>query len=277
MLPRTFKASGIDVTADVIAFYQWYRGGVAIVNATDPSYMLTSSDLGKTITVRVTTTLNGHVSSISTTAATFPVAKQLITGWDALANVIVTKTGTATVVLTAGASGVTDTPVTTAYQWFRGSAAIAGATHATYTLAAADVAKNIWVREIVTEAANLTGTFATVLKTSIPRNYTVTASGLPTLDDTTPTRGAKVSAVFAATYTLPADDLNLAEVTIPDPNDPSVSFQWYRNGVAIAGAIHQAYTPGTLDKGKRLSVRVIVRNSGYLASIATSAASALIP
>ena len=58
-----------------------------------------------------------------------------------------------------------------------------------------------------------------------------------------------------------------------------MSFQWYRNGVAIAGDVRPGphYTPLIADTGKRLSVRVIVRNSGYLASIATSAQSGLIP
>ena len=290
VLPRTFTAAGVDVSGDVEPAFQWFRNAVAIAGAIDPSYTLQAADVGKTITVRVATTLAGHTPSISTTAASFPVATTLLDGWNTPANVIVTKTGTTTVVLHAGAAGVTvpaaNQPLppaaplvapTTAYQWYRGAAAIAAAIHPTYTLVAADAGQNIWVREIVTHAASGATSFATVLKTSAPRNYTVTASGLPTLDDTTPTRNVAVNAVFASTYTLPADDSGPAGVTIPDPLDPSVSFQWYRSGVAISGATRQAYTPGALDKGKRLSVRVIVRNNGYLASIATSAASALIP
>lgn len=53
-------AAGPWSPQEVTLRYQWYRSGKVIKNATDLSYMLTSADRGKTITVKVTGSMPGH-------------------------------------------------------------------------------------------------------------------------------------------------------------------------------------------------------------------------
>jgi serine protease len=61
---------GIWSPAPVALTYQWYRSGVAITGASLPSYKLTASDIGKTITVRVTGRKAGFITTSKTSAST---------------------------------------------------------------------------------------------------------------------------------------------------------------------------------------------------------------
>jgi len=54
--------------------YHWYADGVAIGGATKPTFRLTSAQLGKVITVRVTGSKAGYATSTRTSAATRKVA-----------------------------------------------------------------------------------------------------------------------------------------------------------------------------------------------------------
>ncbi len=55
--------------------YQWYRSGKAIKGATKATYVLTNSDLGKTITVKVTAKAKGYYTASKTSAKTSKVVK----------------------------------------------------------------------------------------------------------------------------------------------------------------------------------------------------------
>lgn len=48
------------------------------------------------------------------------------------------------------------------------------------------------------------------------------------------------------------------------PNPSAVSFQWFRDGVAISGAVYPFYRVQSGDAGRELSVRVLARASYYL-------------
>lgn len=54
---------------------QWYRSGVAITGATASTYKLTSLDVGKAVTVRVTGTKAGYTTAVKTSTATASVVK----------------------------------------------------------------------------------------------------------------------------------------------------------------------------------------------------------
>lgn len=56
--------------APVTLSYQWFRAGVAITGATASTYALTTTDRGKTLTVRITGTKTGYTSAAKTSAAT---------------------------------------------------------------------------------------------------------------------------------------------------------------------------------------------------------------
>jgi len=60
-------------TAGVVFTYQWFAGGVAIDSATAAGYTLTSAELGQRITVKVTATKVGYVTTTKAAKATVAV------------------------------------------------------------------------------------------------------------------------------------------------------------------------------------------------------------
>ncbi len=134
--PGTWSPAPVTLT------YQWFRSGVSVTGATSATYTLTATDLGKAMTVRTTGTKTGFTTAAKTSAATPTVAAGTLTA------PVPTISGTAKVgsVLTTTPGTWSPAPVTLTYQWFRGSAAISGATAPTYTLIATDKGSAIKVR-----------------------------------------------------------------------------------------------------------------------------------
>ena len=52
----------------------------------------------------------------------------------------------------------------------------------------------------------------------------------------------------------------------------TLSYQWLRNGAAISGGTRSTHTVVAADKGKKLSVKVTEKKTGYLTITLTSAA-----
>lgn len=121
--------------------YQWYRSGAAISGATAKTYKLTSTDAGKTLTVRVTGTASGYVTKAVTSAATSTVLKVFTTA------PVPTISGTRKVAstLTAVVGTWSPTPTGTTYKWYRSGVLISGATAKTYRLTSLDKGKTIKV------------------------------------------------------------------------------------------------------------------------------------
>jgi hypothetical protein len=86
-----------------------------------------------------------------------------------------------------------------------------------------------------------------------------------TFDETAPATIAGPAAVEAGA-TLTAD----AGTYSPEPT--SVSYQWLRNGVAIAGATSATYTTTAADAGTSVTVQVTAARAGYADAVSTSAA-----
>ena len=143
------KAVGYTLTAGVGAWspaatsytYQWYRSGAAISGATASTYKLTSTDAGKTITVRVTGVRSGYVTKAVTSAATSAVLKVFTTA------PVPTISGTRKVgyTLTSVVGTWSPTPSGTTYRWYRSGVLISGATARTYKLTSLDKGKTIKV------------------------------------------------------------------------------------------------------------------------------------
>ena len=55
-----------------------------------------------------------------------------------------------------------------------------------------------------------------------------------------------------------------------NPSDVSFAYQWFANGVAIAGATGQTFTPTPAQDGAQVAVRVIASKSGYFPASASS-------
>ncbi|MDQ1574393.1 MAG: hypothetical protein QOH44_1952, partial [Actinomycetota bacterium] len=173
-------------TGTVSFTYQWYGNGVAIAGATLSTHKLTTTDGGKTITVRVSGRQSGYNPLSVTSAARGPVAK-LFT-----ATPVPTISGTPTVgdALVANPGTWTPGTVTHTYQWLRGGVPIAGATSRIYRLTALDGG-----RELTVTVAGIETGYTSVSKTSgmktiagAPVAKLFTATPVPTISGT-PTVG----------------------------------------------------------------------------------------
>ena len=148
---------------------------------------------------------------------------------------------------------------TISYQWQRDGVNVAGATGTTYTLGNADVGHTIDVvasytdghgtAEAVTSAAT-----AAVTNVNDPPTGTVTISGT-----------AQENQVLTASNTLAdADGLG------------TISYQWQRDGVNVAGATGTTYTLGNADVGHTIDVVASYTDGhGTLESKASAATAAV--
>ncbi|WP_211876838.1 beta strand repeat-containing protein [Pseudarthrobacter albicanus] len=151
---------GTWAPAPVTLAYQWKRAGVNIVGATAATYVLTTADVGKTVTVTVTGSKAGYTTAAKTSAATKAVTAPLAL----TAAPVPTVTGSTVSgqKLTAVPGTWAPAPVTLAYQWKRAGLNIVGATAATYVLTTADVGKTVTVTVTGSKAG-----YTTAAKTSV--------------------------------------------------------------------------------------------------------------
>ena len=163
----TADTSGIsdaDGLADATFAYQWLADGTGIAGATGDAYILTTSEMGKIIKVRVSFTDDaGNEETLTSTATgTVSPAVQPQTA-NSSATGVPTVTGTAQAgeTLSVDTSGIADadglTNVSYSYQWVANDegtdANISSETDATYTLVAADVGDTIKVKVTFTDDA----------------------------------------------------------------------------------------------------------------------------
>ena len=114
--------------------YQWQKGGVAIAGATAANYVITGVQAASAgnYTCVVTNSVGSATSNIAGLTVTTATIAPIITTQPAAATVTVGGDTTFTVV----ASGT----ATLTYQWYKGVAAIGGATTASYAIASVQVA-----------------------------------------------------------------------------------------------------------------------------------------
>ncbi|MBO9555991.1 hypothetical protein [Cellulomonas sp.] len=134
-------APGTWGPAPVTLRYQWYRSGTAISGATASTYTLTTTDMGATLTVKVTGSKSGFTTASKTSAATSAILGKLTTATPTISG---TRTVGSTLTAKPGTWG--PSPVTFTYQWYRSGTAISGATASTYKLVSADRGKTMTVK-----------------------------------------------------------------------------------------------------------------------------------
>lgn len=144
-----------------------------------------------------------------------------------------------------------------AYQWYRGSTAIAKATSATYKLTSADGGQKIRVRA--------TGTRAGYAKTAV---YSAWTAPVTKAFAKAPTPKITGTAKVGKTLT--------ASVGTWSPKPTTVTYQWQRNGTAISKATKSTYKLTSSDAGKQITVTVQAKKSGYTTTSKTSAKTAKI-
>ena len=164
-----------DGLTNVSYEYQWLAGGSEIDDATSSSYLLTASEQGRTVQVKVTFTDDADNQESLTSAETLAVAAKPNTA--AAGEPTISGTPQVDETLTAGTSAISDEDgldnVSYQYQWLRDDADIAGQTSSTYELVPADEGKTIKVRVTFQDDAGnaeslISGATTAVLARSVP-------------------------------------------------------------------------------------------------------------
>jgi Flp pilus assembly secretin CpaC len=217
-LTATFS---VTATGNSPLYYQWSENGTTIAGANSSSYTTAAvalTDNGSTFSVTVSNTI-GAATSV---AATLTVSA--VTGVPTITTQPQTQTASVGETATFGVSATGTSPL--AYQWYENQTAIAGATSSSYTTAAVAATDNGAVFTVT--VSNALG-----MVTSNAATLTVTAAaGSPTI--TTQPQTQTVAAGLTATFNV------IASGTTP------LTYQWYQNGTAIAGATSDSYTTPTL-------------------------------
>jgi hypothetical protein len=217
--------------------YQWKKGGAPIAGATAATYTTPVTALGDNAS-RFVVVVSNNVSAQSSNSATLTVnaaaAAPSITTQPSNQTVSVGQTATFSVTATGTA------PLT--YQWKKGGAPIAGATAASYTTPVTTLGDNAssFVVVVGNSVSAQTSTSATLTVdaaatapsiTSQPRNQTVTVGQ---------------TATFSVT----------ASGTTP------LTYQWKKNGSAIAEATASTFTtPATASGDNGSAFLVVVSNA----------------
>ena len=263
-----FQYSTKDGNTTVTESLQWYRAGVAIPGATSNAYVAVAADLGKVLTLRLTATKPGYVAyivNISTSA--------LAPGELGNPGVSYARTNLAPLTITGSLQpALLQTGVTYTYQWYRAPFSspgahtiIPGATLASYKpVAPADTGQSL---SIVIKAAKPGFTTYSTPVGANAEDYSVRGLGTPGMTNLSPGIGDVITAI------QPSWIFGGVGAT-PD----NVTYQWLRNGVAIAGATNPTYTPvSPADRGMKISVRITASHPGYLATTLTSIQTTPVP
>jgi uncharacterized repeat protein (TIGR01451 family) len=236
-------AFAVTVAGDAPFTYQWRRNGVDIAGANSTSYVLNPTaiaDNGAQFDV-VVTNAGGTVTSVAATLTVnpAPVAPSITTQ-----PVSTTVTEPAAATFSVVATG--DAPLS--YQWRRNGVAIAGATGASYVLDPTAVADNGALFDVV--VSNAAGSV-----TSAAATLTVNAALVPPSITTQPVN---------VTVTSPA----AGNFSVVAAGSATLTYQWYRNSVAIPGAVASSYslTPTAVtDSGSTFYV-VVTNDAGSVTS-----------
>ena len=241
--------------------YQWYRDGVVIGGATAATYTTTQSDVGTVIT-----TTASYTDDLGTAESVTSVGTAVVT------NVNDAPTGSVTIDNMTPAQGDLLTASNTladadglsgpiSYQWYRDGVAIGGATNSTYTTTQSDVGTVITTTASYTDDLG-TAESVTSADTAVVTNVNDAPTGMVSIDNMTPAQG----------------DLLTASNTLADADGLSgpISYQWYRDGVAISGAIASTYTTTQSDVGTVITTTASYTDDLGTAESVTSAGTAVV-
>ena len=256
----TVNTSGIsdaDGMAGATFTYGWVAGGSNINGATGASYVLTASEQGQQIEVKVSFTDDlGNAETLTSLPTSAVEAAQTNTPASGLPTI----TGDAKVgeTLSVSTSGISDADgmedAVFAYQWVAGGSNIEGATGASHVLTASQEGQQIEVKVSFTDDAGSAESLTSLPTSPVEAAQTNTpASGRPTI-----TGDAKVGEILSVSTSgiSDADGIEGAEF----------HYQWYKfDGESFTlneDASGSSYTLGESDVGKRIRVLVIFRDEG---------------
>ena len=243
--------------------YQWLADDAEITGATDFSYLVADTDLGKTLKVRVSftdgrgneETLTSHATRVVRLRNFLPTGKPVILG-----------TAEVGQTLRVDVSGISDpngmTNAAFTYQWMN-----TGWTESNeYALADRDEGRRIWLQAAYTDDAGHRHVLESASTGRVAARPSSPATGAPSISGT-----VQVGEALTADTSGIADENGLANVTF--------SYQWLSSrDTEIGGATSSTYTLQPSDEGKTISVQVSFNddagNGESLTSAATDAVAA---
>ena len=179
--------------------YQWLRDGVAIVGAAQSSYSLTQSDVGTSVSVRVTYVDLGGAKETVTSNATSSIAN--VNDLPVGAIVLTGKVGQGQT-LGVDTTALTDLDGLGAftYQWLNGTTAIAGATSSTYLVPDSALGAIINVRIAYTDGFGALETVTSTSKAIVADGSPPTVTSFSPADESTGVAvGTKIDVNFNET------------------------------------------------------------------------------
>ena len=277
---QTLSADTSDIRDDdglvgVLFSYQWLADDADISGATENTYLLTTSEMGKAIKVRVSFTDEGGNDEVLTSAATGAVSpaiqQQRAPNTPAAGAPSIRGTAQVGQTLTAVTSDISDEDglenVSYSYQWIRNDGTtdsdINGETSPTYTLVAADEGKTIKVKVSFTDDEDNPEALTSAATSTVAAKPNTAAAGSPTIRGT-----AQVGQTLTADTSNVSDEDGLENV--------SYSYQWVRNDGTtdsdIDGETSPTYTLVAADEGKTIKVKVSFTDDEDNDEVLTSAA-----
>ncbi len=246
--------------------YQWLADDAEITGATDFSYTVADTDLGKTLKVRVSftdgrgneETLTSHATEVVRLRNFGPTGKPVILG-----------TAEVGQTLRVDVSGISDpngmTNAAFTYQWVNTPWTDSNE----YTLADRDEGRRIWLRAAYTDDAGHRHVLESESTDAVAARPSSPATGAPTIRGT-----------IQVGETLTVDTSGIADAD--GLTGATFSYQWLGSRDAeIQGATNATYTLVTADEGKAIKVRVSFTddagNEESLTSASTAAVSAKLP
>jgi hypothetical protein len=225
----------VNVTGTAPLTYEWFRNGVAIAGINAATYTIAATALGDS-GAQFTVTVSNTDGRVTSTPATLTVSAAVVAPsfTSQPANATVTAGQTATFSAAATGSG------TLAYQWLRNGVAVAGATAPNYTTPALAVSDSGAVYSVrVSNDSPSTATSAGALLTVNPVPVAPSIVTQPASQTVIAGQGAVFTVVAAG--------------------DPTLTYQWRRDGSDINGATGATYTTPTTslaDSGANFTVEV---------------------
>jgi len=248
-------AVGQTISVDVTEFsagstfaYEWFIDAVSVTSPTPGQLKLEGANLGKKLGLRVTADLPGYNPYVvSIDAADLIAPGTYVSKGTPSVKGLIKALETVTV-----DAGVWDDGVTLTYQWAIDGQAIDGQTTEAFKLPRESVGKNLTVAVTATKLGYVAETVTTTPIAIAP--LTFTKAPVPTIKGTAAV-GKKLTA-YVGTW---------QDGTI-------ISYQWKRNGIAIAGATRGTYVLTKADKGKLITISITGKQEFFTPTTKTSKA-----
>jgi surface antigen len=246
---------GVPLTAtpgtwkpDANVRFQWLVDGTAIPGATNATYTPVAELVGHTVAVKVVATHKKFAPTSITVPTSGPVAKGV---FSAVETPVVSGDPIVNQTLTATPGAWSPTPSESEIRWRADNEPIEGASGPQLTLTRELVGKEITAvskarREGYTRAATLSAPVGPVL--------------LGRIEVVEPFRAAGRNRVGSRMWVEPGTFT---------PNDATVSYTWFRDGVQIAGATASDYAVVPADAGARMTAKVTLTKAEYATRVLT--------